>query len=87
VLVGGKIGEALDAARGDIILFGLPALILRYINPDILEGTGFATIEEFAASPAFNLAMNASLREFKKEHPQVRVVLVNRTGAIIGEST
>jgi hypothetical protein len=30
--------------------------------------------------------MNASLREFKKEHPQVRVVLVNRTGAIIGES-
>jgi cobalt-precorrin-5B (C1)-methyltransferase len=86
VLVGGKIGEALAAAKGEVILFGLPALILRYINPHILDGTGYDTVEEFAASPAFNLAMNASLREFKKEHPQVRVVLVNRTGAIIGES-
>ena len=53
ILVGGKIGEALDAAQGDIILCGLPALILRYINPQILDGTGFATVEEFAASPSF----------------------------------
>ncbi len=31
-------------------------------------------------------AMKASLRQFKKEYPQVRVVLVNRNGVIIGES-
>jgi cobalt-precorrin-5B (C1)-methyltransferase len=86
VLVGGKIGEALEAAKGEVILFGLPALILRYINPLILDGTGYATVEEFAASPAFNPAMNASLKQFKKEYPQVRVVLVNRNGVIIGES-
>ena len=86
VLVGGKIGEALDAAPGDVILFGLPALILRYINPHILEGTGYHTVEEFAASPAFYHAMNSSLREFKKDRPRVKVVLVNRDGVIIGES-
>ena len=86
VLVGGKIGEALEAAKGEVILFGLPALILRYINPLILDRTGYATVEEFAASPAFDPAMNASLKQFKKEYPQVRVVLVNRNGVIIGES-
>ena len=86
VLVGGKIREALDAAKGEVILFGLPALILQYINPHILDGTGYATVEEFAASPAFHLAMNSSLNEFKKECPLVRVVLVNRSGVIIGES-
>jgi cobalt-precorrin-5B (C1)-methyltransferase len=86
VLVGGKIGEALEAAKGEVILFGLPALILRYINPLILDGTGYATIEEFAGSPAFDPAMNASLMQFKKDYPQVRVVLVNRNGVIIGES-
>ena len=86
VLVGGKIGEALDAAKGEVILFGLPALILRYINPLILDGTGYATVEEFAASPAFDHSMNASLKKFKKEYPHVRVVLVNRNGVIIGES-
>jgi len=86
VLVGGKIREALASAKGDVILFGLPALILRHINPYILDGTGYVTVEEFAASPAFADSVNASLQEFKKEYPAVRVVLVNRNGVIIGES-
>jgi len=86
VLVGGKIKEALDAAKGEVILFGLPALILRYINPHILDGTGYATVEEFAGSPAFSPAMQSSLAVFKKGYPRVRVIMVNRDGAIIGES-
>jgi cobalt-precorrin-5B (C1)-methyltransferase len=86
VLVGGKIGEALDAAKGGVILFGLPALILHYINPHILEGTGYATVEEFSGSPAFLPAMRSSLAAFKKEYPHIRVVLVNREGAILGKS-
>lgn len=86
ILVGGKIKEALDAAQGDVILFGLPALILRHINPHILDGTGYFTVEEFAASPAFHHVMNCSLREFKKDHPLVKVVIVDRKGSIIGES-
>jgi cobalt-precorrin-5B (C1)-methyltransferase len=86
VLIGGKISEALNAARGDIILFGLPALILRYINPDILEGTGFATIEEFSVSPGFQNSVQENLARFKIEYPHIRVVLINRDGVIIGES-
>ena len=86
ILVGGKIGEALDAAKGEVTLFGLPGLILRYINPHILEGSGFSTVEEYAASPAFPQTMNKNLREFKKVYPRVRVVIVNRDGVTIGES-
>jgi cobalt-precorrin-5B (C1)-methyltransferase len=86
VLVGGKIKEALDAAKGEVILFGLPALILRYINPHILDGTGYTTVEEFAGSPAFSPAMQSSLTVFKKGYPRVRVIIVNRDGAIIGET-
>ena len=86
VLVGGKIGEALEAARGEVILFGLPALILRYINPHILDGTGFATVEEFAASDGFHHALQTNLTEFRKKYPQVRIVLINRNGVIIGEN-
>ncbi len=86
VLVGGKLGEALTASRGEVILFGLPALILRYINPRILEGTEFATIEEFAESPAFHRIMQSNLAAYKKTNPHIRVVLVDRHGVIIGES-
>ena len=86
VLVGGKIKEALDVSHGNVILFGLPALILRHINPYLLEGTGYATVEEFAESPDFRHRMLASLEAFKKEYPLVNVVLVNRNGEVIGES-
>ncbi len=86
ILVGGKIGESLDAAPGAVILCGLPALILRYINPQILDGTGYATVEEFVASPLFEPVMHDTLAVFKKKRPKVHVVLVNRNGAVIEES-
>ena len=85
--MGNRIGEALAAARGEITLFGLPALILRFITPDILDGTGYATIEEFAASSGFRPAMKSSLVRFKEKYPDVRVVLVNRDGRILGETS
>jgi len=86
ILVGGKIEKALRAARGDVVLCGLPALVLRHISPGILEGTGYLTVEELAASPDFDRIVPPPLASFKKMHPHVRVVLVNRDGTIIAES-
>jgi cobalt-precorrin-5B (C1)-methyltransferase len=86
ILIGGKIGEALAAARGKVVLCGLPALILRYIRPGILDGTGAATVEELAATPGFGAIVEETLAEFRQIHPAVRVILVNRNGTVIGES-
>ena len=86
ILIGSRIREALAAANGEVILFGLPGLILRFIDPDLLKGTGYDTIEEFAETPGFLPVMQSSLAKFKKECPYVTVVLVNRDGTILGES-
>ncbi len=86
VLIGGKIGQALDAATGDVVLCGLPGLILRFIEPGILEGTGCATVEELALSPAWEHAVERALAAFGKRYPHVRVVLLARDGRILGES-
>ncbi len=86
ILVGGKIERALNAVRGEAILFGLPALILRYINPQILEGTGAGTVEELSVNPAFPAIVEKTLSGFRKRYPSIRVVLVSREGEIIGES-
>jgi cobalt-precorrin-5B (C1)-methyltransferase len=86
ILIGGKLKVALDAAQGDIILCGLPALILRHINPEILAGTGYPTIEELAASGRFPDILAKTLAEFRNVRPRVTVVLINREGTIIGES-
>jgi len=86
VLVGSGIDKALNAARGEVILFGLPALILKYIRPDFLDGTGYLTIEEMSISPGFADRVNNALLSFKREHPSIVVVIVNRDGSVIGET-
>jgi cobalt-precorrin-5B (C1)-methyltransferase len=86
ILIGGKLKDALDAAHDDVTLCGLPALILRHINPQILDGTGYPTVEELAISPRFPEILAATLAEFRNIRPRVTVVLINREGKIIGES-
>jgi cobalt-precorrin-5B (C1)-methyltransferase len=86
ILIGGKLKDALDAARGDFTLCGVPALILRHINPHILDGTGYPTVEELAGSPQFPAILAETLRKFRISRPRVTVVLINREGRIIGES-
>jgi cobalt-precorrin-5B (C1)-methyltransferase len=86
ILVGGKIGESLSAAQGNVTLAGLPALILRFINPHILDGTGYGTVEEFSCSQHYNRIVKMALEKFTKDYPSVQVVLFNREGKVIGES-
>jgi cobalt-precorrin-5B (C1)-methyltransferase len=84
ILVGGRIREALEAARGGAILCGLPGLILREINPGILEGTGCSTVEELLARAGWEEVVKASLATFHRKRPGVRVVLIDRSGRVLG---
>lgn len=86
ILVGSGIRKALNRAQGAPILCGLPGLILKAIDPTILDGTGYHTIEEYATSPNFDKTVRSLLASFKREMPQVRVVLVSRDGLILGDS-
>jgi cobalt-precorrin-5B (C1)-methyltransferase len=86
ILIGGKLKDSLDMARGDVTLCGLPALILRHINPQILDGTGYTTVEDLTGSPGFSEILAATLKEFQKVRPRVTVVLITREGKIMGES-
>lgn len=83
VLVGGKIREALQVAHGEVVLCGLPGLILKYISPAILEGTGCVTVEEMRGTGEFAPRMEAALEQFSEQHPNIRVVLIERDGTMI----
>lgn len=86
ILVGSNLAEALQVADGDTIICGLPGLILKFMNPDILEGTGCATVEELSMTPQWDEVAAREIAAFQKRHPHVRVVIVNRDGKIIGGS-
>jgi cobalt-precorrin-5B (C1)-methyltransferase len=84
ILVGGRIREALEAAGGEAILCGLPGLILREINPGILEGTGCRTVEELLSRDGWRDVVEPSLAEFHARMPGARVVLFDRSGRVLG---
>jgi len=86
ILIGGKIEESLAAVQGEAILFGLPALILRFINPKILDGTGAGTVEELSVRPEFAAIAEKNLAGFRRRYPGIRVVLIDREGRMIGRS-
>jgi cobalt-precorrin-5B (C1)-methyltransferase len=83
ILAGGRIAEALDAARGEVILFGLPGLILRFLEPGILEGTGCATVADLAQQPEFSRLARQAVDRFRGSHPGVTVVIIDRQGRVL----
>jgi len=84
ILAGSRIGQALGAVKGEAVLCGLPGLILKFLVPDILAGTGFQTVEEYMATEEGVLRMQTILRE--QRSPNLRIVVVDRNGGIIGDS-
>jgi cobalt-precorrin-5B (C1)-methyltransferase len=86
VLAGSRLREAIAVREGDLVLCGLPGLILRYIDPGILDGTGCRTVEELCASPHLAGKIEKALREFRQREPRIRVILLDREGRVIGES-
>ncbi|MBA7474539.1 Cobalt-precorrin-5B C(1)-methyltransferase [subsurface metagenome] len=86
ILVGSQLREVLRAADGDAAICGLPGLILKFMNPDVLKGTGCATVEELSATPLWEEVARREIAAFRVRYPRVRVVIVDRDGRVIGES-
>lgn len=86
VLVGAKMEKAIAAARGEAILAGLPALILKFLDPEILAGSGYSTVEELMTSSEGTGRMSEALSKGKQRYPDLRVVLFDRHGSVVGDS-
>ena len=86
VLVGKFMGKGIEAAGGNAVLCGLPALILKFINPDVLDGSGYETVEELTMSENWTTLLEQNLADYKRRMPGVRVVIVDRKGRVQGDS-
>ncbi len=86
VLVGSKMEKALQTAKGEVVLCGLPGLILKFIDPKVLRDTGCETVEDLRHSSLWNEVKDAKLEEFKSKYPDLRVVLLDRDGSVVGDS-
>jgi cobalt-precorrin-5B (C1)-methyltransferase len=86
VLVGVRMDKAIRAAEGEVVLCGLPALILKFLDPEILKGSGFRTVDELRSSPSWEGRLAVALDLAKQRFPRLRVVVVDREGSVLGDS-
>ncbi len=86
ILVGAKMKQVLDSRKGGLTLFGLPALIIKFIEPSVLVGSGYRTVEELVASEHGEGVVRSSVDKFKSMYPGHGIVLIDRTGRVLGAS-
>ena len=89
VMVGNRISEGIDAAKdkSEVIVCGLPGLILKWIDPDVLRGSGSLTTQELIDRNPDDARIDRTLAAAKEDAPGVRIVLLNRDGSILRDYT
>jgi len=88
ILIGSDISRGISAAKekADIIISGLPGLILKWSYPDILKESGYLTVQEMIDESPDNIFIDRGIEKAVKLSGR-RVVLFNRNGTILREST
>jgi cobalt-precorrin-5B (C1)-methyltransferase len=85
ILIGSDISRGLAAAKGEVIICGLPGLILKWANADILKKSDCLTVQEMIDTNPENPIIDRALDEVVKASGK-RVVLLNRNGTILRDS-
>ncbi|MDD5614688.1 MAG: cobalt-precorrin-5B (C(1))-methyltransferase [Candidatus Methanoperedens sp.] len=87
ILIGSDISRGLSAAKekADVIISGLPGLILKWSYPDILKDSGYLTVQEMIDESPDNTLIDRGLEKAVKLSGK-RVVLFNRNGTILRDS-
>lgn len=87
ILIGSDISRGLSAAKvkADVIISGLPGLILKWSYPDILKDSGYLTVQEMIDGYPDNPHIDTALERAVKLSGR-RVVLFNRDGTILRDS-
>lgn len=83
VLIGSQLERLEFGESQDSILCGLPALILKWGMPEILESTGYSTVAEMVEKEPDHLRIELALENVIKRVPNTRIVLLCRDGRIL----
>ena len=83
VLLGNRLDHLRFQEGQDSILCGLPALILKWGMPEILEGTRNGTVAEMVEEEPDHPRIDEAIRILKEKLPETRIVLLNRDGSVL----
>lgn len=85
VLMGSQLDRLDFSDEQESILCGLPALILKWAWPQILDETGYGTVAAMVEREPQHENITRALQLAKKKLPKTRIVLLNRDGSILAD--
>jgi cobalt-precorrin-5B (C1)-methyltransferase len=83
VLLGNQLDRLHFREDQESVLCGLPALILKWGMPDILEGTGYGTVAEMVEKEPHHPRIGEAICEVRARLPITRIVLLRRDGSVL----
>ena len=86
VMIGSRISEGLDYASGDVIICGLPGLVLKWGNPEMLEGSGYATVVEMLKKAPEHVRLKEAFDMAIEKGKGARIVVIDRDGSVLMDS-
>lgn len=86
VLAGSNLSRVFQQTRGkEVIIFGLPALILKWGCPDILRRAAASTVQQLFDKDPYGKEISATLA-LLKQRTNARIIIINRNGKIVRET-
>ena len=89
VMFGSRISEGLAAATGnveEVVICGLPGLVLKWGNPDILKDSGFATVSDMMINDPGNERLLSAFKQTIDKSNGARIVVIDRSGTVLMDS-
>jgi len=86
VMIGSRISEGLESASGDIVICGLPGLVLKWGNPKMLEGSGYATVVEMLEKVPDHERLKEAFEMAVEKGKGARIVVIDRDGSVLMDS-
>ncbi len=82
-LMGSQLERLKFEGEQESVLCGLPALILKWAWPEVLEGTGCKTVAELFLKSPNHPRIDIALEKAKEKLPWTRIVLLSREGKVL----
>ena len=86
VMVGSRISEGLDNASGDVIICGLPGLVLKWGNPEMLQDSGYVTVVEMLEKAPGHERLREAFEMAVEKGKGARIVVIDRDGSVLMDS-
>ncbi|WNY24768.1 cobalt-precorrin-5B (C(1))-methyltransferase [Methanolapillus millepedarum] len=88
IMVGSRISEGIDAAKNaeEIVVSGLPGLVLKWGNPNMMKDSAFATVVEMIERDPKNERIQTAFDMAVKKGKGARIVVIERDGLVLLDS-